>query len=36
MKLEALNEFIGKGTATYAGGGKRIKTEKQGFIDLAT
>ena len=35
MNLEALNEFIGKaGSATYAGGGKRIKTEKQGFIDL--
>jgi len=35
IDLELLNDFLGKAAlATYAGGGKRIKTEKKGFIYL--
>ena len=30
MDLQALNDFLGKAAlATYAGGGRRIKTEKR-------
>lgn len=35
MSLEALNDFLGKAAlATYAGDGKRIETEKKGFLDM--
>lgn len=35
MDLEALNNFLGKAALeTYAGGGKRIETEKKGFFDM--
>jgi hypothetical protein len=35
MDLHALNNFLGNASvATYAGGGKRLITEKKGFFDL--
>lgn len=35
MDPRELNDFLGKAAlATYAGGGRRIKTEKKGFFDL--
>lgn len=35
MNLKALNDFLGKAALnTYAGGGKRLKTEKLGFINM--
>jgi hypothetical protein len=35
MELAELNDFLGKAAlATYAGDGKRAKTEKKGFFDL--
>lgn len=35
MDLFELNDFLCKATlATYAGNGKRIKTQKKGFLDL--
>ncbi len=35
VDLQALNEFVGKATlATYAGGGKRLETDKKGFFDM--
>lgn len=35
MNLEALNDFLGKAAlATYAGGGKRLETDKKGFFDM--
>ncbi|HSH31845.1 MAG TPA: DUF5680 domain-containing protein [Candidatus Saccharimonadales bacterium] len=35
MDLQSLNNILGKAAlATYAGGGKRIETEKKGFFDM--
>lgn len=35
MDIQSLSNFLEKAAlATYAGGGKRIKTEKKGFFDL--
>ena len=35
MDVQLLHNFLGKAAlATYAGGGKRVKSEKKGFFDL--